>query len=153
MEKVGKNCGKSPYRYGEGEGGRHAFYRARQRARYCERHACAYGLRLLPRAHVAACPLLVHNPYVRMLHVHIDLNDVGALGRCTGYPCLGLPVIEAWRYLLTRGGGIASSHISMQLHQSLNQVMLFRCDALGCVHGQQGCQALVDVSLGHSELD
>jgi hypothetical protein len=87
-----------------------------------------------------------------MQHVQIDLNDVGAIATCTGYPCLGLPVIEAWRYLLTRGGGIASSHISMQLHQSLNQVMLFRCDALGCVHGQQGCQALVDVSLGHSEL-
>ena len=95
----------------------------------------------------------VHNPYVGMLHVQIDLNDVGTIATCTGYPCLGLPVIEAWRYLLTRGGGIQSSGISVHLHQSFNQVMLLGCDAFSAVDVEQQREAVIDLLLGHSEVD
>jgi hypothetical protein len=88
-----------------------------------------------------------------MLHVQIDLNDVGTIATCTGYPCLGLPVIEAWRYLLTRGGGIQSSGISVHLHQSLNQVMLLGCDAFSAVDVEQHCEAVIDLLQRHSKLD
>ena len=52
-----------------------------------------------------------------------------------------------------RGNGIGSCGIPVHLHQSLNQVALFRGDPLGCVDGQQGCQAVIDVLVGQSEVE
>jgi len=59
-------------------------------------YAGAYGLRSLPWAHVAACPLLVQNPYVRLSFVQNRLNGLQALEALSGYPCLGWPAIVAY---------------------------------------------------------
>jgi len=90
-------------------------------------------------------PCFVQNPYVRMLVGQIDLNGLQRAGRLGGYPCLDQPVIVACRPLLTRGGGIQSSGICLQLPDACHQDAGAGLDPLGCVQRQQGVEAVLDL--------
>ena len=152
-EKAGKNWELPPLRYGEGRGERGAFL-PRPLTQPVSRASC---LRIWFAAGSKAdtsprCPG-VQNPYVRLRFVQNRLNGLQTIGACTGYPCIGLPVIAACRCLLMRGNGIGSSHIPVHLHQSVNQVLLLGCDALSAVDVEQQRQALIDLLHRHSKVD
>lgn len=97
--------------------------------------------------------LLVHNPYVGMANVHIELQGLQAIGACTGYPCTTLLEIVACRHLLTRGEGIGSRCICLQLLDACDQDAWTGLDALGLVQRQQGVQVLLDPGLADSTFN
>ena len=104
-----------------------------------------------PDTHRSASP--VQNPYVRMLVGQTELQALQRADRSSGYPCLDQPVIVACRPLLTRGGGIQSSGICLQLPDPCHQDCRAGLDALGCVQRQQGVERVLDLLCRHAVAD
>ena len=88
-----------------------------------------------------------------MLVVHAGLQGLQRAGRLGGYLRTNLPLIVAWRPLLTRGGGIQSSGICLQLPDPCHQDTAAGLDALGLVQRQQGVERVLDLLCRHAVAD
>ena len=99
------------------------------------------------------CPLVVQNPYVRMLVGRNGLQGLQGADNLSGYPCLDQPLIVACRPLLTSGGGIQSSGICLQLPDPCHQGGRARRDPLGCVQRQQGVERFPNLLSRHAVAD
>ena len=105
----------------------------------------AAGAACLPRlAHVPCLCLCTIHTFVWSLHRFLP-EPLQRAERSSGYPCLDRPSIVACRCHRTRGEGIQSSGVCLQLTYASHQGFGCWCDALGLVQRQQRVDAVSDL--------
>lgn len=107
----------------------------------------AAGAACLPRhAHASSTGLCTIHTFVCSLHRYVPEALQGA-ERVSGYPCLDRPLIVACRCHRSRGNGIQSFGVCLQLQDASHQDSRGRLDAFGCVQRLQDVQAVSDFFL------